>query len=84
MLILARKEHERIVIGDTDNQAIVEVIKVRGNRVLLGVEAPEGVRVRRAELTGEPWRRAPKARVSEGRVSESQRPEGQKEVRGEA
>lgn len=69
MLILARKEHERIVIGD---DVVVEVIEIRGrNRALIGVEAPEGVRVRRAELPALPRRR-------EVGGPECQRPEGQK------
>jgi carbon storage regulator CsrA len=89
MLILSRKKRERIVIGaSNEDVVIIEVIQIRGCRVLLGVEAPEGVRVRRAELTGEPWRRRPEGRMPEARVSEvggsevsnpeSQRPAGQK------
>jgi carbon storage regulator len=47
MLVLSRKEGERLVIGD--NITIV-VSKVSGNRVTIGIEAPSEVRVVRGEL----------------------------------
>ena len=47
MLVLTRKAGERIVI---DNQIVIEVIEVVGNRVRLGIQAPSGVRVLREEL----------------------------------
>ena len=48
MLVLSRKEGERIVIGD--NITLV-VTKVSGNRVTIGIEAPKDVKVVREELT---------------------------------
>ncbi|MCU0712402.1 MAG: carbon storage regulator [Pirellula sp.] len=50
MLVLSRKEGERIQIGD--NITLV-VSKVSGNRVTIGIEAPRDVKVVRGEL-GEP------------------------------
>lgn len=47
MLVLSRKIGERLVIGD--NITIV-VNKIVGNRVTLGIEAPDNVRVMRSEL----------------------------------
>ena len=47
MLILSRKEGERIVIGD--NITLI-VSKVSGNRVTIGIEAPKDVKVVRGEL----------------------------------
>lgn len=47
MLVLSRKEGERIVIGD--NITLV-VSKVSGNRVTIGIEAPRDVKVARGEL----------------------------------
>ncbi len=47
MLVLSRKEGERIVIGD---DITVVITKVHGNRVTLGIEAPKHVRVVREEL----------------------------------
>jgi len=47
MLVLSRKIGQRIVIGD--NITIV-VNRVAGNRVTLGIEAPEDVHIMRGEL----------------------------------
>jgi carbon storage regulator len=47
MLVLSRKEGERIVIGD--NITLI-VSKVSGNRVTIGIEAPREVKVVRGEL----------------------------------
>jgi carbon storage regulator len=47
MLVLSRKVGEKLVIGD--NITIV-VNRVAGNRVTIGIDAPDSVRVIRAEL----------------------------------
>ena len=47
MLILSRKECEEIVI---DGHIRLRIIRVQGNRVRIGIDAPEGVAVLRAEL----------------------------------
>ncbi len=47
MLVLTRKRGELIQI---DGNIQVTVISVQGNRVRLGIEAPESVSVRRGEL----------------------------------
>lgn len=47
MLVLSRKEGEKLVIGD--NISVV-VTRVAGNRVTLGIEAPADVRIVRGEL----------------------------------
>ena len=47
MLVLSRKQTERIVINDN---IVVTVLSVRGNTVRLGVEAPREVPVFRSEL----------------------------------
>lgn len=47
MLILSRKEGERILIGD---DVEVMVIAIQGDRVSLGITAPEEVAVDRAEV----------------------------------
>lgn len=47
MLVLSRKEGERIVIGD--NITLI-ISKVSGNRVTIGIEAPRDVKVIRGEL----------------------------------
>jgi carbon storage regulator len=47
MLVLSRRESERICLGD---QIVVTVVRVNGDRVRLGIEAPSEVRVLRQEL----------------------------------
>lgn len=47
MLVLTRKIGERIVI---DNQIVLEVLQVKGQRVRLGIEAPAGAVILRQEL----------------------------------
>lgn len=47
MLVLSRKEGEKLVIGD--NITLV-VSKISGNRVTLGIEAPVDVKIFRGEL----------------------------------
>lgn len=48
MLVLSRKFGERIQIGDG---ITIAVVGIRGNKVQLGIEAPQEVRVVRADLT---------------------------------
>jgi carbon storage regulator len=47
MLVLSRKEGERLVIGD--NITLV-ISKIAGNRVTIGIEAPKDVKIMRSEL----------------------------------
>jgi len=47
MLILSRNTNEQIVIN---NNVIVTIVEVRGNRVRLGIEAPKSVSVHRKEV----------------------------------
>ena len=47
MLVLSRKVGQEIVIGDNVR---ITITKVSGNRVTLGVEAPNDVRILRGEL----------------------------------
>ena len=47
MLVLSRKSHEQIIIG----QGIeITVLAIRGNRVRLGINAPPEVPILREEL----------------------------------
>ena len=46
MLVLTRRSQERIQIGDS---ITLTVVKVKGNTVRLGLEAPRNVRVVRGE-----------------------------------
>ena len=47
MLVLSRRENERIQLGDS---IVVTVVRLSGDRVRLGIEAPANVRVLRSEL----------------------------------
>jgi carbon storage regulator len=47
MLVLSRRERQRIRLGDS---IVVTVIRVAGDRVRLGIEAPSNVLVLRDEL----------------------------------
>jgi carbon storage regulator len=47
MLVLSRKVGERIMVGD--NIAVV-INRIAGNRVTIGIEAPENVAILRGEL----------------------------------
>ncbi|MDE0866389.1 MAG: carbon storage regulator [Rubripirellula sp.] len=47
MLVLTRKSDEQIVIGDDIK---ITLVRVRGNSVRIGIEAPREVRVLRGEL----------------------------------
>ncbi|MEN6407722.1 MAG: carbon storage regulator [Thermoguttaceae bacterium] len=47
MLVLSRHEGERITLGDS---IVVTVVKLAGDRVRLGIEAPSNVLVLRGEL----------------------------------
>ncbi len=47
MLVLSRREQERIKLGDS---IVVTIIRVSGERVRIGIEAPPEVTVVRDEL----------------------------------
>lgn len=47
MLVLSRRESQRIKLGDA---IVVTVVRVAGDRVRLGIEAPADVVVLREEL----------------------------------
>ena len=50
MLVLSRKETQRIRVGDS---IVVTIVKVAGDKVRVGIEAPSDVLVLRDEL--EAW-----------------------------
>ena len=47
MLVLSRKRNESVVIND---QIVVTVIEVRGDKVRLGIQAPRDVPIHRSEV----------------------------------
>jgi carbon storage regulator len=48
MLILTRRDGESVLIGD---EVTITVLRVKGNQVRLGVNAPKNVTVQRAEIS---------------------------------
>ncbi|XZE33899.1 carbon storage regulator [Pirellulaceae bacterium SH501] len=47
MLVLSRKVGEKLLI---DGNITVEVVKIQGNRISLGINAPSDVKILRGEL----------------------------------
>jgi carbon storage regulator len=47
MLVLSRRESERIKLGDS---IVLTVVRVAGDRVRIGIEAPPSVVILRGEL----------------------------------
>lgn len=47
MLVLSRKKDESIIINDN---VVVMIVEIRGDKVRLGVEAPKEVSVHRREV----------------------------------
>ncbi len=58
MLVLSRKEHERIMIGDGVE---VVVLAVHGQRVKLGIQAAPDIKIERPEQL---WRRVSREAVA--------------------
>jgi len=65
MLVLSRKQNERLVI---DGNIVVTIVRVSNNSVRIGIEAPPEVLVRREELLSRP--RRDETGASRGRVNE--------------
>jgi carbon storage regulator len=53
MLVLTRKESERIQIGD---DVVLTIVRIDGNKVRIGIEAPPHITIKRDELVGTPPR----------------------------
>jgi carbon storage regulator len=47
MLVLTRKYGQKIMIGD---DIVITVLESRGDSVRIGIEAPEGISIKRAEV----------------------------------
>lgn len=53
MLVLRRMLHEEIVIGEGADAIVICVTEVRGNKVKLGIKAPDDIPVHRREVYDE-------------------------------
>lgn len=47
MLVVSRHESERIIIGD---DVTVEVVRIQGDKVRIGITAPSGTSIHREEV----------------------------------
>lgn len=47
MLVLSRKKNESIVL---DNNIVLTVVEIKGDKVRIGIEAPKSVEIHRAEV----------------------------------
>lgn len=50
MLVLSRKRNEIIVLGEGEDQIILSVIEIRGDKVSLGIEANQKITIHRKEV----------------------------------
>lgn len=50
MLVLSRHKGEQIVIGTGSHQVVVHVVEIRGDKVRIGIEAPQDIPVHRREV----------------------------------
>ena len=74
MLILDRHSHDEILIGQ---DITIHVVKVGTGRVRLGIEAPEGTVIMRAELLKQPDKCR---KILRGRFSGSKRSKERRHV----
>jgi carbon storage regulator len=65
MLVLSRKESQRIRLGDS---IVITIVKISGDKVRVGIEAPSNVLVLRDEL--EPREPTPSAPVEKAATAE--------------
>ena len=61
MLVLTRKAGETVVIG---GNITLQIVKIQGNRITLGIQAPHNVKILRGELK-EPEKAQPASIVVE-------------------
>jgi carbon storage regulator len=66
MLVLTRKEGEKIHIG---KDIVLTVLEVKGNRIRIGVEAPSNLSVLRGELVVDAQSGSPVANPADKPVS---------------
>jgi carbon storage regulator len=55
MLVLTRKKEEKIIIGEGSEKIEITVLRIQGDKVSIGVKAPDSVRVLREELVNKPY-----------------------------
>jgi len=56
MLVLSRTINEQILIGEN---ITITVVRVSGDKVRIGIDAPTGVKIMRPEIIGKPRKAKP-------------------------
>jgi carbon storage regulator CsrA len=51
MLVLSRKAAQQIVLSTGSETVTIEILKITGNRVHVGITAPSSVAIRRQEIS---------------------------------
>jgi carbon storage regulator CsrA len=51
MLVLSRKAAQQIVLSTGSETVMIEILKITGNRVHVGIIAPSSVAIRRQEIS---------------------------------
>ena len=68
MLVLSRKESEKIMLGDS---IVLTIVRVSGDRVRLGIQAPSDMLILRKEL--EPMKTSEPENSNEGNDSDQKK-----------
>ena len=61
MLVLTRKQNERIIIGDGANAVVITMVDIGSGKARLGIEAPRETSIVREELLDKPRPKRPAA-----------------------
>lgn len=61
MLVLTRKENERLILSIDGKTVSLTVCGVEGRKVRIGVQAPPEIAILRSELAGEHKKSAPRS-----------------------
>ncbi len=50
MLVLTRKLEEEIIIGEKNNEVVIKILKIQGDKVSIGIKASKDTPILRSEL----------------------------------
>lgn len=50
MLVLSRKVDQRIIVGEGENQIVITLVAIRGDKVRVGIDAGQHIKILRDEL----------------------------------
>lgn len=80
MLVLSRKHNEKLHIG---NDIVITIVRVRGDSVRIGIQAPKEIHVMRSELIGTPPKQSDASQgASEKKPSQALKPTAEEGGKG--